>query len=111
MVLEIADIHILPGKQAEFEAAIEHGLRTVHTRAQGMRGYRLDRGVESPERYVLQVRWDTVEDHMVSYREGPLSPEFRALVTPFFARPPVFQHFEQVVEGGGWVSSGPATGR
>lgn len=37
MVLEIADIHVLPGKQAEFEAAIECGLRTVHTWAKGMR--------------------------------------------------------------------------
>ena len=101
MILEIADIRILPGKQVEFEAAIERGLRTVHTRAQGMRGYRLDRCVETPERYVLQVRWERVEDHMVGYRESPLSPEFRAMVRPYFAQPPEFQHFELVVEGEG----------
>jgi heme-degrading monooxygenase HmoA len=101
MILEIADIYILPGKQVEFEAAIERGLRTVHTRAKGMRGYRLDKCVESPERYVLQVRWDSVEDHMVTYREGPLAPEFRAMVTSFFSKPPVYQHFELVLQGEG----------
>lgn len=97
MILEIADIHILPGQQAAFEAAIELGLRTIHTRAQGMRGYRLDRSIETPERYTLQVRWDSVEAHMVGYRESALSPEFRALVRPFFAEPPVFEHYESVI--------------
>jgi heme-degrading monooxygenase HmoA len=101
MILEIANIHILPGKQAEFEAAIERGLRTVHTRAKGMRGYRLDKSVETPERYVLQVKWDSVADHMVGYRESALSPEFRAMVMPFFAKPAEFEHFELVVQGEG----------
>lgn len=98
MVLEHADIRILPGRNAEFEAAIAHGLRTVHTRAKGMRGYRVDRCIESPERYVLQVWWDSIDDHMVGYRQGPLSPEFRALVQHFFAEPVTMQHFELIVE-------------
>ena len=98
MIQEIADIHIHAGQNQAFEAAIELGLRTVHTRAKGMRGYRLERCIEDTLRYVLQVSWDSVDDHMVGYRESPLSPEFRALVRPFFAQPPVFQHFEQVVK-------------
>jgi hypothetical protein len=32
MILEIADIRITPGKQAEFDAAIQHGLETVVSR-------------------------------------------------------------------------------
>lgn len=101
MILEIADCHILPGQHAAFEAAIKHALSTVHTRAQGMRGYRLDKSIESPDRYILQVRWDSVEDHMVRYRESPLSAEFRALVMHFFAQAPTVQHFALVVEGEG----------
>lgn len=105
MVLEIADIRILPGKHEAFEAATEHGLRTVHTRAKGMRGYQLVKCVETPERYVLQVRWDSIEDHMVGYRESELSPEFRAMVSQYFAQPPVVQHFNVVVRGAGWDST------
>ena len=100
MILEHADFRILAGKNAEFEAAIEHGLRTVHTRAKGMLGYRVDRCVENPQRYLLQIVWNTIEDHMVGYRQGPLSPEFRAMVQHFFAEPAVMQHFESVVKGG-----------
>ena len=99
MILEHVDILIEPGRQAEFEAAIERGLRTVHTRAQGMRGYRLDKCIETPGRYVRQITWDRIEDHMVGYRQGPLSPEFRAIVESFFVQPPVMQHFESVTRG------------
>ena len=93
MILEIADIRIHPGKQAEFDEAIERGLRTVIARAEGVRGYKVNKGIESPERYVLQVFWDTLEAHTVGFRQGPLFPEWRAIVGPFFAQPPVVEHF------------------
>lgn len=96
MILELADIRIQPGRQADFEAAIERGLREVISRAQGFAGYKVNRGVESPERYVLQIFWQTLEDHTVHFRGGPLFPEWRAIVGPFFAAPPVVEHFELV---------------
>jgi heme-degrading monooxygenase HmoA len=52
-----------------------------------MRGYKVDKGIESPERYVLNIFWDTLEDHTVGFREGPLFPQWRAIVGPFFAAP------------------------
>ena len=55
MILEIADIRIQPGRQAEFDEAIQRGLSTVIARAQGFQGFKVNKGVESPERYVLQI--------------------------------------------------------
>ena len=98
MILEIADIRIPPGKQAEFEEAIARGLRTVIARAEGVRGYKVNKGIESPERYVLQIFWDTLEAHTVGFRQGPLFPEWRAIVGPFFAQPPVVEHFTLVAK-------------
>jgi heme-degrading monooxygenase HmoA len=92
MILEIADIRIQPGKQAEFDAAIERGVRVL-ARAKGVQGYSVNKCVETPERYVLQVFWDTLEDHTVGFRESPLFGEWRAIVGPFFAQPPLVQHF------------------
>lgn len=100
MILEIADIRIQPGKQAEFDEAIARGLRTVIARAEGVRGYKVNKGVESPERYILQVFWDTLEAHTVAFRQGPLFAEWRAIVGPFFAQPPVVEHFTLVVKSG-----------
>ncbi len=98
MILELADIRIAPGQQAAFDEAIERGLRTVILQAEGMRGYKVNKGVESPERYILQIFWDTLEDHTVKFRDGPLFPQWRAIVGPFFAQPPVVEHFTLVTK-------------
>ena len=96
MVLEVADIHIPPGRNAEFEEAIARGVRTVVAKAAGMRSYQVHKGIESPERYVLLIEWDTLEAHTVGFRESPLFAEWRAIVGPFFAKPPVVEHFNLV---------------
>ncbi|MBC7480333.1 MAG: antibiotic biosynthesis monooxygenase [Rhizobacter sp.] len=98
MILEIADIRIAPGKQAEFEAAIQHGVETVASKAKGFRGYEVNKGVESPERYILMIYWDTLENHTVDFREGPLFPQWRAIVGPFFAALPSVEHFTLVAK-------------
>jgi heme-degrading monooxygenase HmoA len=96
MILEVADIHIPPGKNAEFDAAIRHGVETVASKANGFRGYQVQRGIESPERYLLLIFWDTLENHTVEFRQGPLFAQWRAIVGPYFATPPHVEHFEHV---------------
>ena len=100
MILEHADITIAPGKNAEFEEAIQRGIATVISTAKGFRDAQVHKGIESTERYVLTIHWDTLENHTVDFREGPLFPAWRAIVGPFFAKPPVVEHFEQVLEHG-----------
>jgi quinol monooxygenase YgiN len=96
MILEIADIRIQPGQQASFEAAIEQATAQVLAQAKGCRGYKVHRSQESPERYVLQVVWDTLEDHTLGFRQSPAFGQWRALIGPFFAAPPTVEHFEAV---------------
>lgn len=96
MILEIADIRITPGRQADFDAAIVRGLTTVIPRATGFRGYKVNRCIETPERYVLMIYWETLENHTVDFRGGPLFAEWRAIVGPFFAQPPLVEHFDLV---------------
>ena len=93
MILEIADIRIAPGQQAAFDEAILRGIRTVASQAKGFRGYKVNKGVESPERYLLMIFWDTLEDHTAGFRGSPAFAEWRAIVGPFFASPPHVEHF------------------
>jgi len=97
MILELADIRIHSGRNAEFDAAIRRGVETVIAHAQGFRGYKVVKGMESPERYLLMIRWETLENHTVDFRGGPLFAEWRAIVGPFFASPPQVEHFELAV--------------
>ena len=98
MILEIADITIPPGKQAEFDAAIQHGIATVASKATGFRGFKVNKGIEKPERYILMIYWDTLENHTVDFRQGPLFAQWRAIVGPFFALPPTVEHFTLVAK-------------
>ena len=93
MILEVADIRIDPARQAEFDDAVVRGLTTVVSGAQGFRGYKVNKSLESPGRVLLMIYWDTLEDHTVGFRGGPLFAQWRAIVGPFFAQPPVVEHF------------------
>jgi len=98
MILELADIRIHPGQNAAFEEAVHRGITTVAARAKGFQGYTVNRGIESTERYILQAFWDTLEDHTVTFRQGPLFAEWLAIIGPFAAAPSVVEHFELVAK-------------
>ena len=86
MILELVDIRIHPGQQDAFDVAVEQGLSTVIAKAKGFHGYKINKGIESPERYVL-------ENHTVDFRGSPAFTDWRAIVGPFFAAPPAVEHF------------------
>ncbi|MGN6528917.1 MAG: antibiotic biosynthesis monooxygenase family protein [Burkholderiaceae bacterium] len=94
MILEHADITIAPGQQAAFEEAIRRGLETVISKSKGFRDATVHHGIESPERYLLTIHWDTLENHTVDFRGSEAFQAWRAIVGPFFAKPPVVEHFE-----------------
>ena len=94
MILEHADIRIDPARAAEFEVAIVRGASTVIAHAKGFKGYKVNRSIESPGRYILMIYWQALEDHTVGFRESPAFAEWRAIVGPFFAQPPVVEHLE-----------------
>jgi len=96
MILEHADITIAQGQQAAFEEAIQRGIATVISKSKGFRDATVHRGIESPERYLLTIQWDTLENHTVDFRGSDAFPAWRAIVGPFFAKPPVVEHFSLV---------------
>lgn len=97
MILEHADITIRAGQQAAFDEAVQRGVATVIAHAKGFLGFQVHKGIESPERYLLTIEWATLEDHTVGFRQSPAFAEWRAIVGPFFAKPPVVEHFSRLV--------------
>lgn len=93
MILEVADIRIAPGRQAEFEEAAHRGIQTVIATSKGFKGYQVRHSIETPERYLLQLEWDTLEDHTVGFRGSPAYAQWRSIVGEFFHQPPFVEHF------------------
>lgn len=98
MILELVDIRIHPGQQVAFDAALQKALSEVVAQAKGFRGYKINRGIESPERYMLMIFWETLENHMVDFRQSPAFAQWRAIVGPFFAAAPAVEHFDLVAK-------------
>ena len=83
MVLEVALIDVLAGREEEFAAAYRKGREFLVT-TPGCRSVRMTRGVESASRFVLLVEWDSVDAHLDNFRATDRFTRWRALLGPFF---------------------------
>jgi len=98
MVHEFADIEVLPGHEAAFEAAVAAAIPLFQS-ARGTRTMRLDRSEESPQRYLLVVGWESVADHEVHFRGSPQFLAWRELIADHVTGTPVVQHTRNVITG------------
>jgi heme-degrading monooxygenase HmoA len=93
MVLEVALIDVTDADG--FEAAYREA-RQLIVETPGCRSVRMTHGIESPQRFVLLVEWDSVEVHENSFRATERFTQWRALIGPWFAGPPRVEHFTDV---------------
>jgi heme-degrading monooxygenase HmoA len=96
MITELATIDIKIGTNADFEANLEKA-KLVISQSKGFVSIDVKHCIEQPNRYVLLIHWQTLEDHTVGFRESDLFKEWRALIGPFFENPPLVQHFNSIV--------------
>lgn len=94
-ILEHALLDVIPGTEAEFEAAFAEAKRIIAA-VPGFVSLRLDRCIERPSVYLLLVEWHRLEDHTIGFRESPEYAEWRALLHHFYSPFPVVEHFESV---------------
>ena len=98
MFLEIAQIDIKPGQEAEFEAGAALAA-PFFKRAKGCKAMSLHRSVEKPNRYRLFLTWETVENHTVDFRGSDDFQAWRKLVGHCFVSPPEVEHTQAAVTG------------
>lgn len=95
MILEVAIFEVSPGQEDDFVAAYRKA-RPLVTTTPGCRSVRMTRGIESPSRFVLLVEWDSVAAHEQNFRASERFGQWRGLIGPYFAAPPVVEHFSDV---------------
>ena len=91
MILEAATLNIKLGTEAEFEQQFELA-QLVISQAPGYIGHQLHQGLETPGKYLLLVRWQTLADHTEGFRGSPAFVEWRRLLGPYFNTPPAVEH-------------------
>jgi quinol monooxygenase YgiN len=95
MIWEIAELKIIESATREFEAALVHAV-PLFRQARGCHGMQMRRSIEQPGRYRLIVEWDTVEDHMIHFRQSADFQKWRELVGGYFAAAPEVEHAERL---------------
>lgn len=97
MIVEHGLLHVVPGREDEFEAALA-AAKEIVAASPGFRSLRVSRGVESPSTYLLLVEWDRLEDHTEGFRGSAAFAEWRRLVGGFWDPKPTIEHFRPVAE-------------
>ena len=95
MILEVAILDVRTGLTQDFEASFLKAEPAIS----GMQGYishQLQRCVEMPNRYILLVNWETLEDHTVGFRESPQYQQWKQILHHFYNPFPTVQHFELI---------------
>jgi len=94
MILEVAILNVRAGTGDAFESAFREASAIIAS----MRGYHsheLRRCLEAPDRYLLLVHWQRLEDHTVGFRQSAEYQRWRALLHHFYDPFPTVEHYGQ----------------
>lgn len=93
MILEVAILDVKPGRRAEFETAFACA-QNIISAMPGYHSHQLQHCIENPDRYILLVNWQTLEDHTVGFRGSAQYQEWRGLLHHFYEPFPTVEHYE-----------------
>jgi len=100
MILESAVLDVKPDQTRQFEAAFSKARRIISA-SPGHLSHELQRCIEKPNRYLLLVRWRTVQDHTEGFRKSAPYQEWKRLLHHFYDPFPVVEHYESLTSVAG----------
>jgi heme-degrading monooxygenase HmoA len=95
MVQETFLLEVQPGTEREFEHAFREATNILGP-TKGYLGTELQRCIETENRYLVSIKWETVEDHMIGFKSSPAFEEMKALIGPYYFKPPIVEHYQKI---------------
>ena len=92
MILEHAILEVKPGQHAAFEVAMKSAAPLIAA-SEGFLGLEVLPCLEKPGRYLLLVKWTSVEAHEVGFRGSERYQQWKALLHGFYDPFPLVQHY------------------
>ena len=92
MIQEIARIIVSPDQHHEFETVFPKAITSIAT-CKGYMRHELHKGIENPNEYLLCIYWQTLEDHIVGFRQSENFQDWRRQIQKFFSQKPVVEHY------------------
>jgi heme-degrading monooxygenase HmoA len=95
VVLEVAILAVRAGQGEAFEAAFGQAAPIIAS-MKGYLGHELQRCLEVEDKYLLLVKWETLEDHTVGFRGSAEYQDWKALLHHFYDPFPVVEHYVEI---------------
>ncbi|MDQ8736041.1 antibiotic biosynthesis monooxygenase [Paenibacillus sp. LHD-38] len=95
MILEVAVLHVKEGMSDEFERDFKRA-STIISSMKGYRSHEFQKCLEEKRKYILLVRWETLEDHTEGFRGSAEYLEWKRLLHHYYDPFPTVEHFTNV---------------
>ena len=100
MILEVAILNVKTGEEARFQDEFGRA-QSIISSMKGYVSHELQRCIETPSRYILLVKWETLEDHTEGFRGSPQYQEWKNLLHHYYDPFPEVEHYEAIFSSPG----------
>lgn len=92
MILEVAILTIIEGETLNFEKAFKEAQKIISSMP-GYINHELQKCLENSHQYILLVRWKTIEDHTIGFRNSSEYQQWKILLHHFYNPFPTVEHY------------------
>ncbi|WP_193199368.1 antibiotic biosynthesis monooxygenase family protein [Nostoc sp. MG11] len=96
MILEAVMLSVKNTTEQDFESAFQQASDLISS-MHGYISHELHKCLEVRGKYLLLVRWETLEAHTVGFRGSPEYQEWKQLLHHFYDPFPIVEHFELIL--------------
>lgn len=93
MITEVIRYRVEAGQEEAFREAYQRAGELLD-RSPDCQGYDILQGIEEPQRFVVLIRWTSVERHLEGFRKSADFPAFFVAVKPFFESIEEMKHYQ-----------------
>ncbi|SHM68758.1 antibiotic biosynthesis monooxygenase family protein [Gracilibacillus kekensis] len=95
MITEAVMLQVKQGMEKEYEQAFNKA-STIIVSMNGYISHELQRCLEVKGKYLLIVRWQTLEDHTIGFRQSKEYQEWKKILHHYYDPFPTVEHFEAI---------------
>ncbi len=92
MILEVAILNVIPGKEDEFIKAFSEAQKIISKMA-GYISHQLKRCIENVSQFILLVEWEKLTDHTEGFRGSNEYQDWKRLLHHFYDPFPTVEHY------------------
>lgn len=96
MILEQAILQVKPSFSSAFEVAFKEA-SSIISQMKGFISVDLLKCIEKENNYLLLVKWETLEDHEIGFRQSNEYQQWKKLLHHFYEPFPEVFHYETVL--------------